>query len=135
MALVANMYPGSFLGGSKVVLSGSLAGNGTTDPVAADYEGIPGAVWAQGATGIYTLTLPGKGALNIEAVQVSVLGPNNAGVIKLAFHTATNETTRVLSFLCVDVTLATGAMAAADLAVGEKLSVHVTVKNTLIKNA
>jgi hypothetical protein len=134
MALVANMYPVSMVGGTKVLLAGSLTGNGSTDPVAADYEGIPGATWAQGATGIYTLTLPGKGALNIESVLVSVRAANTAGVVKHALHTATNETTRVLSFLTVDLTLATGAMVAADLTTAEKLSVFIVVRNTLIKN-
>lgn len=128
------IYPVKGVGLERIVLAGNLKGAAGAAVATTDYEGIPGAVWAHTGVGTYTLTLPGVGTLDIQAISATVQTASVATAAKWATCTGRNETTRVLTFTVFATTLADGVTAASELTTSEYLNVVVWVKNVNLPN-
>ena len=131
MALQSGKYPGFFLGAERVLLAGNLKGNGTTDPVAADYEGIPGASWARNGVGNYTLTLPGRGTVNVMAVMAVV---ESASPVDVRVESRDDDA-RTITFQTETPEAGATPVADVDLTTSDFLHVQIVVKNSDLLNA
>ena len=113
MALTDSMYPGRFVGAERILLSGNF-----DDALAV--EGCPGLTVSDDTGGVYTLTLPGKGTVDVMS---AVFTCESADTVQI---TARDDTART-----IEITLS----GAAALASGEKVHFMIVVKNSDLLNA
>lgn len=120
MALVSGRYPGSFVGAERVLLSGNFDDQGAV-------EGCPGMSVTADGSGVYTVTLPGRGTVNVMGAVFTV--EDTAGLH--AYISSRDDAARTIEVTLQDAATPT----ATDLGSGDRVHFLIVVKNTDLINA